>query len=514
MNRKTIALVILVFILIFSSLLFYSHLKSEPRGFDAERAYQDIVYQVSLGPRIPGSTAHKNVQSWISNELRMSDWEVEKQDGERENFPIHNLIAKRGSGNTWIVLGAHYDTRIFADRDPNKLKQNEPVPGANDGGSGVAVLLELARCLPKYSDLTIWLVFFDAEDNGNINGYDWSLGARYFVAELVGKPDKVIILDMIGDKDLNIYMEKNSDLELTQSIWTEASQLGYHQFIQQPKHRIIDDHIPFIEAGITAVDIIDFDYPYWHTTQDTPDKVSAQSLQAIGDTLMAWLKNVEVGLKISWQKYQPCVNLSLMTAGILLSQIRNNWILEVSNQLVNEEQLRKDLQEQLTNFFDLLILAIDRNDPFVVDLILTDWVRTRTVTELENPEGSILPVLSQIQIITFDVVSKNLCPEDALTIIRPLTVIFTHGMEYASTEETRLHVQHITDELDQTRATLEKLEKSKSDFISVAAHELKTPLTLIEGYASMLKDTLTQECINENLANLYIKGVQCRHSTA
>lgn len=196
-----------------------------------------------------------------------------------------------------------------------------------------------------------------------------------------------------------------------------------------------------------------------------------------------------------------------MAAGTILSQIRYNWISEVSNHLVTEEQLRKDLHEQLTTFFDLLILAVDRNDPFVIDLILADWVRTRTVTELETPEGSILLVLSQIQIITFNVVRDNLGPEDALTIVGPLTLIFTHGMEYASTEETRLHVLHITEELDQTRATLEKLEKSKSDFISVAAHELKTPLTLIEGYASMIKDTLTEDFINQNLANLYIKGV-------
>src|SRR4030066_20739 len=108
-----------------------------------------------------------------------------------------------------------------------------------------------------------------------------------------------------------------------------------------------------------------------------------------------------------------------MASGTILSQIRHNWILEVSNHLVTEEQLRKDFHEQLSNFFDLLILAVNRNDPFVLDLILTDWVRTRTVTELENPEGSILPVLSKIQIITFNIVRNNLRPEDALTIIGP-----------------------------------------------------------------------------------------------
>jgi signal transduction histidine kinase len=196
-----------------------------------------------------------------------------------------------------------------------------------------------------------------------------------------------------------------------------------------------------------------------------------------------------------------------MKAINILSKVRNNWISDVSNHLVSEEQLRHDLYEQLTKFFDLLILAVDHNDPSIMDPILNDWVKTRTVTELENPEGSILPVLSQIQIITLEVVSKNLSPSDALSIIAPLTKVFTHAMEFASTAETRLHVLHITEELDKTRATLERLEKSKSDFISVAAHELKTPLTLIEGYASMIKDTLTDDFVNQNLANLYIKGV-------
>jgi signal transduction histidine kinase len=196
-----------------------------------------------------------------------------------------------------------------------------------------------------------------------------------------------------------------------------------------------------------------------------------------------------------------------MNENSMFSRVRNNWISEVSNRLISEEILRIDLQEQLINFFDHLIIAVERGDPTIMNSILDDWVKTRTVTELENPEGSILPVLSQIQIITFEVVSNKLTSSDALSIFRPLTQIFTHAMEYASTAETKLHVQHITEELEKTKATLERLEKSKSDFISVAAHELKTPLTLIEGYAAMIKDTLSDEFVNQNLANLYIKGV-------
>jgi Zn-dependent M28 family amino/carboxypeptidase len=164
------------------------------------------------------------------------------------------------------------------------------VPGANDGASGVAVLLELARSLPKTLHGQIWLVMIDNEDNGDIPGWDWLLGSQAFVNQLKGKPDAAVIIDMIGDADLNIYMEKNSNRQLNIQIWNQAASLGYgQQFIDSYKYQMIDDHVPFLNAGIPAVDIIDFDYPYWHTTQDTVDKVSAKSLQAVGDTLRGWL---------------------------------------------------------------------------------------------------------------------------------------------------------------------------------------------------------------------------------
>jgi Zn-dependent M28 family amino/carboxypeptidase len=143
--------------------------------------------------------------------------------------------------------------------------------------------------MPENVRRHVWLVFFDAEDNGNIAGWDWILGSKAFVEQLDGKPDAAVIVDMVGDKDLNIYMEQNSDLTLSAEIWSQAAQLGYsQQFIPSPKYRMLDDHTPFLNAGIPAVDIIDFDYPYWHTSADTPDKVSAESLQAVGDTLLAW----------------------------------------------------------------------------------------------------------------------------------------------------------------------------------------------------------------------------------
>ena len=261
--------------------------------FSGESALQDIEYQVSLGPRIPGTQGHGEIIDWIFTELSEAGWKAEIQQGEMLGQPIHNVIGKRegvgDSNRPWIIIGAHFDTRIYADEDPDPFKRTQPVPGANDGASGVAVLLELARILPVDLKQDIWLVFFDAEDNGNISGWDWILGSRFFVNSLLEKPNAAIIVDMIGDADLNTYLERGSDQELSAEIWSVAADLGYSQFIPIPKYNILDDHVPFLEAGIKAIVIIDFDYPYWHTTEDTLDKVSSESLEAVGETLRVWL---------------------------------------------------------------------------------------------------------------------------------------------------------------------------------------------------------------------------------
>ncbi len=261
--------------------------------FNADRAYQDVEYQLSLGPRIPGTSGHEQILDWMESELEAENWQVERQELSINGKNVINLIASRGVGE-YILLGAHYDTRILADQDLDPSLKYDPVPGANDGASGVAVLMELARTLPENLPVTIKLVFFDAEDNGGIDDWDWILGSRAFVRELVDKPSAAIIVDMIGDADLEVYYERNSDIALMEQIWQQASNLGYENiFIPEYRHSMLDDHTPFIEAGIPAVDLIDFDYPYWHTTSDTLDKVSPESLKAIGDTLTAWLLDKE-----------------------------------------------------------------------------------------------------------------------------------------------------------------------------------------------------------------------------
>ncbi len=297
--RFTLGLMLVVFLVGCSNPQNLQATGITPKEFNGENALADVQYQVGLGPRIPGSTAHDQEVSWIQSQLKEAGWMVDVQNTERMGHPVQNVIGKWGEGSPWIIIGAHYDSRIVADNDPILANRSMPVPGANDGASGVAVLLELARDLPsrlqnQAGNGQFWLVFFDAEDNGNIPGWDWLLGSQAFVDSLTGKPDAAVIIDMIGDKDLNIYEEKNSNPKLINEIWSEAANLGYSaQFIPQYKYSMLDDHTPFLNAGISAIDIIDFDYPYYHSRSDTPDKVSAQSMKVVGDTLLAWLTNMK-----------------------------------------------------------------------------------------------------------------------------------------------------------------------------------------------------------------------------
>jgi glutaminyl-peptide cyclotransferase len=276
---------------------------ASPQIFDGTRAYQHVTAQMNFGARPAGSAAARATGDYILARLAESGWQTETQEFTYRNVPIRNIIGKRAQGRGPLILvGAHYDTRPRADQDPNN--PNAPVPGANDGASGVAVLLELARVLDASKlQNEVWLVFFDAEDNGELNAcalipppcdttpWNWSVGAEYLAARLRAQPQAVVIVDMIGDADQNIYYEQTSDKALQEELWRIAARLGYtRQFIAQPKWAMLDDHTPFLARGIRAVVLIDFDYPYWHTTQDTADKVSGSSLERVGRVLQTWLE--------------------------------------------------------------------------------------------------------------------------------------------------------------------------------------------------------------------------------
>jgi len=263
--------------------------------FNGSNAYTHVLAQCRLGPRPPGSREHEKCVEYIVSVLESMgvDYRLENftfTDPEVGEIPMVNIIATVGRGEKILYVGAHYDTRPRADMEENPEDREKPIVGANDGASGVAVLLELVRIMKdKKLNIQVRFIFFDGEDWGIILEH-YFIGSRYHVnhlsedekARIIG----LILLDMIGDKDLQIYMEGLSvrnARSLVNLIWETAAEMNYSKyFIPRVKYTIYDDHYPFIKAGIPAVDIIDFDYPYWHTLEDTADKVSPESLQIVG----------------------------------------------------------------------------------------------------------------------------------------------------------------------------------------------------------------------------------------
>jgi Zn-dependent M28 family amino/carboxypeptidase len=262
-----------------------------PLSFEAKQAYMRVLEQCGFGPRPTGSINNRLLGDYLVATLEGYGWLVEVQEFTHQDVPVRNVIARKGKGPV-VILGAHYDTRPFADYDPLET-QGQYILGANDGGSGVAVLLELARVLDMDQvPYEVRLAFFDAEDRGHLDGWPFSVGAQQYAAALDVTPEYVIVVDMVGDQNQVLYWEGQSDRELSAQIWTVAAELGYEQFfVPEVRWQIIDDHVPFVQRGWRAIDIIDFEYPYWHTTQDTADKVSAESLGRIGHVLEVFLES-------------------------------------------------------------------------------------------------------------------------------------------------------------------------------------------------------------------------------
>ncbi len=264
-------------------------------AFDGETAYQMLVAQCDLGPRPPGSAAHEKCKALILQDLHPYADEVITQpftfhDNSRHvTLNLTNILAViNPTAKKKVMLFTHWDTRPTADNDVDH--KDRPIVGADDGASGTAVLLELAKVLhQKRPDVCVELLFVDGEDWGP--GEDkMYLGAIHF-AKNPGpyRPDYAILLDMIGDKGLTVHREIDSQRvhpELNDKVWNTAAALGYGaQFPQDAKWQISDDHDSFNAAGIPAIDLIDFDYAYWHTLQDTADKCSPDSLKAVGDVM-------------------------------------------------------------------------------------------------------------------------------------------------------------------------------------------------------------------------------------
>jgi glutaminyl-peptide cyclotransferase len=279
---------ILLFILMICSMLVFHPPQKTP--FKAENAFKTLADLQNFGPRIPGSRGHQLAVNFITQSLLASGWQVKIQTGNIQNHPVQNIIASRNSLENATILASHYDSRMFANNDPEIRLQDLPVPGANDGGSSTVVLLELARILQPKESANIALVFFDSEDQGNIPGWDWILGSRYYEQTTNVQPQTLILMDMIGGYDQEIKPPSNSNNNIYQEIRKIAISLGYGKHFTLPSnHRILDDHVPFYDQGVFAVDLIDILDNRWHTTSDDLENVSLESLQRVGDTLYLWL---------------------------------------------------------------------------------------------------------------------------------------------------------------------------------------------------------------------------------
>jgi hypothetical protein len=283
--------------------------------FDGERAYQYLVKQVDFGPRNPGSKGHGEALEYLVDEFskvadrvntqKFSIPNPESRIPNHDSLLLTNIIASFDlDKGKRILLSTHWDTRPWADQDPDPENQDKPILGANDGASGVACLLELAKIFknknPKYG---VDIVLFDGEDLGRSEllkeGVDSELGSgrpyggylvgsHHFARNLKGyRPQFGINIDMVGDRELDIYIDGNSNNfapALVERIFKKADKIP--QIHPEVRHFITDDHIPLNQAGIPTLLLIDFDYPYWHTLEDTPDKCSPESLQAVGDLLV------------------------------------------------------------------------------------------------------------------------------------------------------------------------------------------------------------------------------------
>jgi hypothetical protein len=272
--------------------------------FDGEAAFGYVETQLAFGPRVPNSEGHRSTGDWIMAQLQARADSVEVQEFSHmtvdgELLQLRNFIGRfRPDLPDRILYVAHWDTRPRADRSANLGQQRMPVPGANDGASGVAVLLGVADALVRTPPtIGVDLLFVDGEDYGEFPGADVLIGSRHYAGTLdrSALPLFAVVWDMVGDRDLQIYQEGNSVAgapEVVDRVWARARELGYGSvFRDRVGYTMTDDHVSLLEAGVRAIDVIDFDdVPWWHTTEDTIDKVSAESLKIVGDVAVALLR--------------------------------------------------------------------------------------------------------------------------------------------------------------------------------------------------------------------------------
>lgn len=277
-------------------------------GFDGEKAFAHVRAQVDFGPRPAGSVAIEKTRQYLLSQLRSYGLKPRLEEftpvTPKGPVKMKNIIVDiPGAQPETIIIASHYDTKEFRDFR---------FVGANDGGSSTGVLVELGRVLAADRSarrLSVQLVFFDGEEafcrewSECLDGSDNTYGSRYMAEQIskkgrAGQYRAMILLDMVGDRDLAIPREENSSPRLVEAIWQTARDLGLQRHFPNTTHWMTDDHLPFLKAGIPAVDLIDFDYgdgaeSFWHTSQDTLDKIDPRSLQVVGDVVLRSLPRIE-----------------------------------------------------------------------------------------------------------------------------------------------------------------------------------------------------------------------------
>ena len=276
--------------------------------FEATRAQRYLSDLCRLGPRITGSEGMKRQQELLCRHFEALGARVVRQEFQAtqpslagRTIACTNLVVHWHPGSRRrILLGAHYDTRPRADEEPIYRRQRTPFLGANDGASGVALLMELGNVLPTLDiKVAVDFVFFDAEEYILSKRRDrYFIGSQYFAQDLVRRREQrlyeaVVVVDMIGDLDLQIHPDQRSATRagrLVADVWQAAADLGIREFRPRVKYDVLDDHLSLQAIGIPAIVLIDFDYPHWHRLTDTPDKCSGESLDKVARVLIEWLR--------------------------------------------------------------------------------------------------------------------------------------------------------------------------------------------------------------------------------
>lgn len=272
--------------------------------FQGGRAFEDLKSIVAFGPRPPGSTALAKTRQEIVRRMKQAGVTVDEDSFVASTpagrVPMANLIAKiPGERPQVVIVAGHYDSKRFDDF---------PFVGANDGGSSAAFLIEMARVLTRRKNkLTYWLVFFDGEEAFvNFTATDGLYGSRHLAEKLTASGElsriqAMILVDMVADAKLSIHRDYNSTAWLTDKVFAAARRLGYQKYFPDELRAYEDDHIPFVNAGVAAVDLLDLDYgpgnSYWHSAQDTIDKCSPTSLTIVGRVVVATLEDLEAAAK-------------------------------------------------------------------------------------------------------------------------------------------------------------------------------------------------------------------------